>query len=139
MFIFSLTEVCGGGSPVEETCTCLNIRPEVIEHEHLLRTREVWIVVSLTIACLGIVICFSFLIWISCCKVTSCITSNILDGSQAFTMLLLGGLILIFATIIPYAFNSNPIVCALRSNCVPLAYVLVFSTMLSRSGNLSIH
>ena len=139
MLIFSLTQLCGGGNRLEETCRCLNIHPEVKEHESVLRTREVWIVVFLTTACLGIVICFSFLIWISCCKVTSCVTSDILDGSQAFTILLLAGLILIFASILPFAFHANPIVCAFRSNCVPLAYVFVFSTMLSRSGELATH
>ena len=95
-------------------------------------------VVSLTIACLGVVICISFFLWVCCCKVTNCIASNILDGSQALTLLLLVGIALMFCSVFPYvATHASPVVCAIRANCVPLVYVFVFSTILSRSGTIS--
>ena len=126
--------VCPGAPKVED-CKCLNIDPITIKR-NVIRTGEVWMVVSLTIACLGIIICLSFSIWIACCKATICFTWNILDGSQGFTLLLLFGLILLLSSVFPYAVHANTLVCAMRVHCVPLSYAFVFSTMLSRSGNL---
>ena len=118
-----------------QPCRCVNIIPKIYPSKgNLFRTREIWLVVSLTTACLGIFVCLIFLFWIACCKATNCFTSRILDGSQAVTMLILLGLILLFASVFPFSFHASPIICALRANCVPLAYAFLFSTMLSRSG-----
>ena len=134
-YIFSLNQACGYES-YDHLCTCLNLRPHRLDGSQL-ATKEVWMVVSLTIASLGVIICISFFLWISCCKVTNCISYNILDGSQTLTLVLLVGIALLFCSVFPYVVNhANQTVCIIRAHGVPLVYAVVFSTILSRSGDI---
>ena len=133
--IESLNRDCGV-FPSGHQCTCKNLQPHYLDGDHLPKI-EVWMVVSLTMACLGIIICISFFMWISCCKVTKCISFNILDGSQTLTLILLICITLLFCSVLPFiASHASPVVCAIRTHCVPMAYVAVFSAILSRSGTI---
>ena len=133
--IESLNRDCGVAD-FGHPCTCKNLQPHYLDGNHLPKI-EVWMVVSLTMACLGIIICISFFMWISCCKVTKCISFNILDGSQTLTLILLICITLLFCSVLPFiASHASPVVCAIRTHCVPMAYVAVFSAILSRSGTI---
>ena len=133
--ISSLNQACGYESS-DHLCTCSNLLPHRLDGSQL-ATKEVWMVVSLTIASLGVIICISFFLWISCCKVTNCISYNILDGSQTLTLVLLVGIALLFCSVFPYVVNhANQTVCIIRAHGVPLVYAVVFSTILSRSGDI---
>ena len=113
-------------------CKCINLESINLPNT-LFRTNDVWLVIVLTIGLIGTLVCVVFIFWIAY-RATNCFSDYLTDASQAFTLLLLAGFILIYASILPYAIHADPVVCALRSNCVPLAYTIVFSTMLSRSG-----
>ena len=81
-----------------------------------------------TVSVVGIALALLLGCFISC---KSC--SEFVDGSQGFSILFLACVVLAYACLAPYCVEpGSKLICFLRANCVPLAYVLIFSALLSR-------
>ena len=89
--------------------------------------RETWLTVMLTVAAVGCAVAVTIAGYISC---KSC--SEVVEGSQSFSLLLLFSAILVYGCLLVFAVDldtvpSSDFVCALRLHCVPVAYSILFS------------
>ena len=87
-----------------------------------------YLTILTTVAGCGILIAVSTMTYILC---KMC--SDVLEGSQSFSVLLLVSVCLIYASVIPFNFYPDELICQFRLFCPVLAYVTVFATLLSRS------
>ena len=91
-----------------------------------LRT-ETWLTVMLTMAAVGCAVAVTIAGYISC---KSC--SEVVEGSQSFSLLLLFSAILVYGCLLVFAVDldtvpSSDFICALRLHCVPVAYSILES------------
>ena len=89
--------------------------------------RETWLTVMLTVAAVGFAVAVTTAGYISC---KSC--SEVVEGSQSFSLLLLFSAILVYGCLLVFAVDldtvpSSDFVCALRLHCVPVAYSILGS------------
>lgn len=108
-------------------CKCVNLDP--IPARVAFRWRyDTWVTIMSTLGCLGVVTSVALGIFLAS---KSC--TEVLDGSQATSLLLLFAVILTYAALVPYSLTPNNLICALRSMCTRLAYTGLFAVLLSRS------
>ena len=89
--------------------------------------RETWLTVMLTVAAVGCAVAVTIAGYISC---KSC--SEVVEGSQSFSLLLLFSAILVYGCLLVFAVDvdtvpSSDFVCAFRLHCVPVAYSILGS------------
>ena len=87
--------------------------------------RETWLTVMLTVAAVGCAVAVTIAGYISC---KSC--SEVVEGSQAFSLLLLFSAILVYGCLLTFAVDldtvpSGDFICALRLHSVPVAYSIL--------------
>lgn len=87
-----------------------------------------YMTVLITLAGCGVLVAVSTTVYIMC-KVCS----DVLEGSQSFSLLLLLAICLVFSSVLPYSFYPDELICQLRLYAPCLAYSAVFATLLSRS------
>eukprot|EP00095_Tigriopus_kingsejongensis_P004261 maker-scaffold1645_size32249-snap-gene-0.6 protein:Tk04261 transcript:maker-scaffold1645_size32249-snap-gene-0.6-mRNA-1 annotation:"protein bride of sevenless" len=89
---------------------------------------EPWIIILITIGAVGILVALAILLYIA-----SKVCAEVVDGSQSLSILFLLSIMFMYATLIPFGFYPDPIVCLIRLYATRLAYALVFAILLSRS------
>ena len=120
-------------------CQCTNLPVvsarggEIESYAKIGLRRETWLTVMLTVAAVGCAVAVTIGCYIYC---KSC--SEVVEGSQAFSLLLLFSAILVYGCLLAFAVNldtvpSGDFFCALRLHSVPVAYSILFSVLLSRS------
>ncbi len=120
-------------------CKCVNLQlMDVTRRDgglgHFELRSEPWLTVMLTVAAVGIAAAAALAGYLAC---KAC--SEVIEGSQAFSLLLLAVVCMVYAALLPYATDPDSggvdgeLVCALRLHAVPVCYAALFAVLLSRS------
>ncbi|XP_014253048.1 uncharacterized protein LOC106668617 isoform X2 [Cimex lectularius] len=143
------SEIVGFGcdQPNLNCSLCSNYRTLVQFKEQLKRPslalkEEAWVAALLSISAVGIISCLAIAIFIlvRICK------KDVLEGNPSFSFLMLTSLILVYLSILPFAFkieHDNPqfyfksILCGLKVIGTSFSYSFIFSVMLARSFMLA--
>ncbi|XP_067134837.1 protein bride of sevenless-like [Centruroides vittatus] len=114
----------------EKKCNCLNeeaIRPKNTTGNGIWKSAT-WVTVCVTVSCIGIIVSatiLAFILYHMCSGIS-------LEGHHGFILLTLIGIIVLYASVLPYAFHATETVCALRASVLGLGYAAVFSPMIAR-------
>ena len=98
---------------------------------HVSYIGAIWLTVVLTIAGIGVIVCFAVIIYIIYKKVTKSVENGTVMG-----VLLLLGIALLYASTITFAAPPNEASCGLRIFLVAFAYTFCYGVILLKAMNL---
>ena len=109
-------------------CQCKNIEVTPADPSATKWVFSTWITIIATLSSLGFVTSMALSLFFICKTCT-----EFLESSQATSLLLLFGIMFTYASFIPFGLSPTGLICPLRMMVLRLAFVFIFSVMLSRS------
>ncbi len=110
-----------------ETCA-LETPPFTFLPPTLRRDNSIPAAVYLTAGAIAVLCCVIFFVYLLC---KSC--EDVTDGSQAFSLLILAALGLIYSCLALFSLQPDRLVCFARTHATAFAYAVLYSAMLARS------